>query len=50
MVGIATAMNWGAENIGFAVPVNTLKAVLPQLREKGKVQRGYLGVNIGNLD
>jgi serine protease Do len=50
VVGIATAMNWGAENIGFAVPVSTLKAVLPQLKEKGKVSRGYLGINIQNLD
>jgi serine protease Do len=50
VVGIATAMNWGAENIGFAVPVNTLQMVLPQLREKGRVSRGYLGVNIQNLD
>ncbi len=50
VVGIATAMNWGAENIGFAVPVNTLKTVLPQLRDKGRVSRGYLGINIGNLD
>jgi serine protease Do len=50
VVGIATAINYGAENIGFAVPVNTLKEVLPQLKEKGKVSRGYLGINIGNLD
>jgi len=49
VVGIATAINWGAENIGFAVPVNTLKEVLPQLREKGKVSRGYLGIQINNL-
>ena len=49
VVGIATAINWGAENIGFAVPVNTLKEVLPQLREKGKVSRGYLGIQIQNL-
>lgn len=50
VIGIATAMNGGAENIGFAVPVSTLKAVLPQLKEKGKVSRGYLGVNITNID
>lgn len=50
VIGIATAMNWGAENIGFAVPVSTLQGVLPQLREKGHVSRGYLGVNIQNLD
>jgi serine protease Do len=50
VVGIATAINWGAENIGFAVPVNTLKEVLPQLREKGKVSRGYLGIQIQNMN
>jgi serine protease Do len=50
VVGIASAINYGAENIGFAVPVNTLKEILPQLREKGRVSRGYLGINIQNLD
>jgi len=50
VIGIATAMNWGAENIGFAVPVDTLKSVLPQLRDEGRVSRGYLGINIQNLD
>lgn len=50
VVGIATAMNFGASNIGFAVPANTLAAILPQLRERGSVSRGYLGVNIDDLD
>jgi serine protease Do len=50
VIGIATAINYGAENIGFAVPVNTLREILPQLKEKGKVSRGYLGIQITNLD
>jgi serine protease Do len=50
VVGVASAINYGAENIGFAVPVNTLKEILPQLRDKGKVSRGYLGISIINLD
>ena len=49
VVGIATAINYGAENIGFAVPVSTLQQILPQLRETGRVERGYLGVAIENL-
>jgi serine protease Do len=49
VIGIATAINYGAENIGFAVPVNTLKQILPQLRDKGTVSRGYLGVQVNNL-
>jgi serine protease Do len=50
VVGINTAMFRPAQNIGFAVPINTLKTVLPQLREKGKVIRGFLGINIENID
>jgi serine protease Do len=50
VVAIATAINYGAENIGFAVPVSTLKEILPQLREKGRVSRGYLGLGVRNLD
>jgi serine protease Do len=50
VIGINTAMFRPAQNIGFAVPVNSLKAILPQLREKGKVVRGYLGININPVD
>ncbi len=50
VIGINTAMFRPAQNIGFAVPVNSLKSILPQLREKGKVVRGYLGINIRNVD
>jgi serine protease Do len=50
VIGINTAIYRPAQNIGFAVPVNTLKTILPQLRDKGKVVRGYLGINIENVD
>ncbi|MFQ5526789.1 MAG: Do family serine endopeptidase [Thermoanaerobaculia bacterium] len=50
VVGINTAINYGAENIGFAVPVNTLRQVLPALRDEGRVRRGYLGVGVNDLD
>jgi serine protease Do len=50
VVGINSAINWGSENIGFAVPVNSLKGVLPQLRESGRVSRGYLGIGVRDLD
>jgi len=49
VVGINTAINWGSENIGFAVPVNVLRQVLPQLRDEGRVRRGYLGVQVSDL-
>jgi S1-C subfamily serine protease len=34
----------GSVGIGFAVPVNTAKEVIPQLQEAGRVTRAYLGV------
>ena len=34
----------GSVGIGFAVPVDTAKAVIPQLEEDGHVERAYLGV------
>ncbi len=37
-------------SIGFAIPVNLVKALLPQLAEKGKVEWGWLGVSIGEVD
>ena len=36
----------GSEGVGFAIPVNTARPLIPQLVEKGRVTRGYLGVNI----
>ncbi len=50
VVGINTAINFGSENIGFAVPVDILKRILPQLRDAGKVSRGYLGIGVNDLD
>jgi serine protease Do len=38
-----TGMNMG---IGFAIPVNLVKAELPELRTHGKIERGWLGVYI----
>src|SRR5512138_963809 len=35
--------------VGFAVPISLAKTLLPQLKEKGKVVRGYLGVQVSEL-
>lgn len=45
VIGINTAVIPDT-NLGFAVPINTAKEILPQLLEKGRVVRGYLGVTI----
>ncbi len=49
IIGINTAIISGGQGIGFAIPVNTAKPLIPQLVTKGKVTRGYLGVNIQGI-
>jgi serine protease Do len=47
LVGINSAIfsqTGGWAGISFAIPVNLAKQILPQLRERGRVVRGYLGV------
>ncbi|HEY3355679.1 MAG TPA: trypsin-like peptidase domain-containing protein, partial [Polyangia bacterium] len=43
-VGINTALVAHGQGIGFAVPINAVKAMLPQLEKDGRVVRSYLGV------
>jgi serine protease Do len=49
VIGVNTAIvsqSGGNVGIGFAIPINMAKSVMPQLKEKGKVVRGWLGVTI----
>lgn len=49
VIGINSAIystNGGSMGIGFAAPINMAKFVLAELKEKGKVERGWLGIKI----
>lgn len=53
VVGMNTAIfsrSGGYMGIGFAIPVNMAKAIMPQLEKSGKVTRGWLGVAIQDVD
>jgi serine protease Do len=49
VVGMNTAIVGGGTGIGFAVPSNLVRTLLPQLREKGAVTRGWLGLGAQDL-
>ena len=54
VIGINTAIisgpsGGGNVGIGFAIPVNVAKSILTDLRENGKVTRGWLGVMIQKI-
>ncbi|MCE2390590.1 MAG: DegQ family serine endoprotease [Proteobacteria bacterium] len=52
VVGINTAIvnPMKASGIGFAIPINLAKELLPQLRDRGHVTRGWLGVSIQKVE
>ena len=44
VIGMVTSMVVGAQNIGFAIPINTIKGLLAELKEKGRIVRPWFGV------
>ncbi|HOD34741.1 MAG TPA: DegQ family serine endoprotease [Syntrophales bacterium] len=49
VVGINTAIVAHGQGIGFAIPVNMAKEILNDLKSKGKVTRGWLGVSVQDI-
>ncbi len=49
VIGINSAIIANAYGLGFAVPINTAKSLLPQLME-GDVKKGWIGISIQDLD
>lgn len=50
VIGINVAMAEGAENIGFAIPINQVKKVIDQVKTTGKISTAYLGVRYLLID
>lgn len=44
VIGVNVAVAQGAENIGFALPINQVKRIVDQVRETGKISTPYIGV------
>jgi S1-C subfamily serine protease len=49
LIGVNTAIRSEADNIGFAIPLSTLRRVLPDLIETGRYRRPWLGIQGYNL-
>lgn len=50
VIGINTAIAGdGAQNIGFAIPINDVKGLIDSVLQKGKLERPYLGVHYVTL-
>ena len=44
VIGLNTSILVGAQNIGFAIPINTVKSIVAELRSNGRVIRPWLGI------
>jgi serine protease Do len=49
VIGINTAINASGQGIGFAIPIDMAKTIVPQLEQKGAVTRGWLGIGIQEM-
>lgn len=53
VIGVNTMIystSGGSVGIGFATPINIAKRAIPELRDKGKISRGYLGIFPQDID
>ena len=49
VIGINTAIVAQGQGIGFAIPINMAKSILVDLKTKGKVTRGWMGISIQDI-
>src|SRR3954469_825323 len=46
---IATGGGGGSVGVGFAIPIDTAKSLLPKLKQGGKIERAYLGIEMADV-
>ncbi len=49
VIGINTAIVAQGQGIGFAIPISMAKTILPDLKSRGKVTRGWMGVSVQDI-
>jgi serine protease Do len=50
VIGISTAVSASGQGIGFAIPINMAKDILPHLLKEGAMPRSWLGVTVQGMD
>ncbi|MGZ3772743.1 MAG: trypsin-like peptidase domain-containing protein [Pseudobdellovibrionaceae bacterium] len=50
VIGVNSAIDARAQGIGFAIPIDEVKAIIPILESKGSIARGYIGAALGDID
>ncbi len=50
VIGVNSAIDARAQGIGFAIPIDEVKKIIPQLEQRGSIRKGFLGVSLGDID
>lgn len=50
VIGVNSAIDARAQGIGFAIPIDEVKEIIPQLEKTGRIEKGFIGVSLGDLD
>ena len=50
VIGVNVAMAQGAQNIGFALPINQVKKIIEQVKQTGKISAPFLGIRYLPID
>lgn len=50
VIGVNSAIDARAQGIGFAIPIDEVKKIIPQLEQRGSIRKGFLGVQLGDID
>lgn len=49
VIGVNSAIAANAQGIGFAIPIDEVKRILPELEHRGRLRKGYIGVTPGDI-
>lgn len=50
VIGVNSAIDARAQGIGFAIPIDEVKKIIPDLESRGSIRKGYIGVGLGEID
>jgi serine protease Do len=50
VIGVNTAIDARAQGIGFVIPIDNVKSILPQLEKEGGIKRGFIGIQMADID
>lgn len=50
VIGVNSAIDARAQGIGFAIPIDEVRKIIPQLEQNGSIRKGYLGISPGDIN